>query len=177
MAHIPITEVMLSERHQSRFNEKVEVNEEGCHIWVGGRCPLGYGRFKVEGTTVLAHRYSVARTGEALHVGKVLDHLCRVPSCVNPAHLEQISQEENTARGTNPMAPGIALRLNEGRCKAGHLLTPDNWRHSGGRFRCMPCKRADDAAHGQLPGVKARRAEKARARRAREKDRAAQGFA
>jgi hypothetical protein len=29
----------------------------------------------------------------------VLDHLCRRPGCINPAHLELVSQRENIARG------------------------------------------------------------------------------
>ncbi len=33
-----------------------------------------------------------------------LDHLCRVRPCVNPAHLEPVSQRENVLRGVSPPA-------------------------------------------------------------------------
>jgi hypothetical protein len=32
--------------------------------------------------------------------GLVIDHLCRNPRCVNPGHMEPVSQAENVRRGT-----------------------------------------------------------------------------
>lgn len=31
--------------------------------------------------------------------GLVIDHLCRRPRCINPAHLEAVTNEENVRRG------------------------------------------------------------------------------
>jgi hypothetical protein len=33
----------------------------------------------------------------------VLDHLCRNPACVNPDHLEPVTNAENSRRGAKPV--------------------------------------------------------------------------
>lgn len=81
-----------------RFAALVEVDEAtGCWLWTGAISDTGYGNFWLRGGTVLAHRYSWARS-RALPFGMTLDHLCRVRRCVNPAHLEPVTQAENNRR-------------------------------------------------------------------------------
>lgn len=45
------------------------------------------------------HRVVWTLLGYQLLDTQVLDHLCRVRSCCNPAHLEPVSHAENTKRG------------------------------------------------------------------------------
>lgn len=69
-----------------------------CWLWLGGQTKQGYGQLYVSGRMYGAHRISytvlVGEIPEGLH----LDHLCRVPLCVNPDHLEPVTQGENNAR-------------------------------------------------------------------------------
>lgn len=75
------------------------VDENGCWIWQRSLNRAGYGAWPRRRDSSLAHR----RMYE-LHVGPIpeglhLDHLCRVPSCVNPEHLEPVTNAENSRRG------------------------------------------------------------------------------
>lgn len=73
-----------------------------CWIWQRGKDKNGYGRChaKVAGSrTMLAHVYYYTQKHGPVPEGLQLDHLCRVPSCVNPGHLEVVSNAENTQRG------------------------------------------------------------------------------
>lgn len=71
----------------------------GCWLWIGALNPNGYGQLKMPHQAVLAHRFSYERFNGPLLEGMVLDHLCRQRCCVNPEHLEQVTQAVNLARG------------------------------------------------------------------------------
>lgn len=57
------------------------------------------GKTKSNVTTVKAHREVYERHVGPIPPGLQLDHLCRNPRCVNPAHLEPVTNEENVRRG------------------------------------------------------------------------------
>jgi hypothetical protein len=86
----------------SRFFAKV-VKTETCWNWIAGVGDRGYGAFTTQrnGPTRVtpAHRYCYEILVGPIPLGLVLDHLCRKPRCVNPAHLEPVTQAENTRRG------------------------------------------------------------------------------
>ena len=48
---------------------------------------------------VYAHRALYENVNGPVPYGLQLDHLCRVPSCVNPDHLEPVTPAENCRRG------------------------------------------------------------------------------
>lgn len=76
------------------------VNENGCWIWGGKAHPkTGYGKVSHNNKTYLAHRLFYELIKGEIPVGKVLDHLCRTRICINPEHLEPVSQKENINRG------------------------------------------------------------------------------
>lgn len=59
----------------------------------------GYGTVMYERRQMPAHRFAwVVLEGRDLAEGQQLDHICRVRDCVNPAHLEAISQAQNLRR-------------------------------------------------------------------------------
>lgn len=100
-----------------RFHSKYVVTADGCWQWVASKNRDGYGKLALEGGWVLAYKWFFEGINGAVPTGFELDHTCRNRACVNPAHLEQVSHEENMRRGK------WAQRTH---CKNGHALTGDN---------------------------------------------------
>jgi hypothetical protein len=68
------------------FNKKIQ-KADGCWLWVGAKNNKGYGQFRVQGKSTLAHRTSwILKNGEIPPHLNVL-HKCDVRNCVNPDHL------------------------------------------------------------------------------------------
>lgn len=88
----------LSETDIERFWASVEKGE--CWIWTG-QTRRGYGRFTIDGKQFAAHRVAWVLASGAEPKSEVLDHLCREPSCVNPSHLDDVTQSTNSQRGAN----------------------------------------------------------------------------
>lgn len=82
-----------------RFESKVFIALDGCWIWTAAVNKDGYGQFRYNGSMKLAHRVSYEIYNGDLSADLCLDHLCRKRSCVNPAHLEQVTHAENMRRG------------------------------------------------------------------------------
>lgn len=59
----------------------------------------GYGRVQHDGVPTPAYRVVYELAVGPIPAGLVLDHLCRVIACVNPAHLEPVTHAENVRRG------------------------------------------------------------------------------
>ena len=75
----------------------------GCILWTGAIDRSGYGKFPItiDGTRRMtgAHRAAwMAHRGD-IQGDLVVDHLCRVRSCVNVDHMELVSNRVNTLRG------------------------------------------------------------------------------
>lgn len=76
----------------------------GCWIWQGSTT-RGYGkigRIGIRKSPMQAHRWMYEREIGPIPDGMVLDHLCGVTECVNPAHLEPVPQRTNVQRGRVP---------------------------------------------------------------------------
>ena len=83
---------------QERFWAKVR-KTDGCWLWTGSHNGLGYGTIRSVGRKMYVHRYSYELLVGPIPAGLELDHLCRVPGCVNPDHLEPVTHAENLRRG------------------------------------------------------------------------------
>lgn len=84
---------------------------KACWIWVG---PIahGYGVVNIrvcgKWRTVRAHRVAYEAMRGVIPDGLVIDHLCMNKRCVNPAHMEVVTNAENTVRATVALNRGRA---------------------------------------------------------------------
>lgn len=138
-------QLTLSERFMSKVS--IDPTASDCWKWMGAKDQAGYGRFNLEGQSRLAHRVAYE-----LHVGPIpdgltIDHLCMVVTCVNPAHLEPVTAQENVARGYAHVVAGHNMRSRT-HCPQGHPYDEVNTAHrprsdgSGKTYRvCRSCER------------------------------------
>ena len=119
---------------EERLFEKVDRDQigTGCWIWTAGTNGKGYGYIRKGGQgsrTVPAYRVMYETLVGPIPDGLCLDHLCRTPRCVNPAHLEPVTKGENTRRDK------ALIRY----CAKGHEFTPENTGRDGNRRYCRVC--------------------------------------
>lgn len=108
-----------------RFAEKYVVNDNGCWIWTACLYVDGYGQFSHKSKVVRAHRWSYEYYVAPIPHGYQLDHLCKVHACVNPRHLEPVTNLENSRRGNVGMKTG-AMQVSKTHCPQGHEYTTEN---------------------------------------------------
>lgn len=109
-----------------------------CWLWTGEPHHSGYGMFWIsrngKRNGLVAHKYAYEATGRSVPDGLVLDHLCRNRACVNPDHLEPVTNRVNVLRGEHPNV----LTHRTGVCRQGHALTNPKIDKKG-RARCREC--------------------------------------
>lgn len=106
---------------------------DGCWVW-SGASSRGYGQIGIGNQKLkYTHRIMYEAFKGTIPNDLVLDHLCRVPLCCNPDHLEPVTRHENSLRG---------MRAVRQFCDNGHEFSIENTiiRSEGGR-RCRLCKR------------------------------------
>ncbi len=135
-------------RLPGRFWEKVAEDPSGCWLWKACRDD-GYGKFGVGRSVVLAHRLAYEALVGPIPEGMQIDHRCRVRHCVNPAHMEPVTHQENILRGVGFSSRGgwaeqMAARTH---CKRGHEFTEANTYHYKGSRNCRACATNRRARH------------------------------
>lgn len=136
-------------KEQMRFWDKVSADPSGCWLWTGGSISKGYGLFFTGGkknlVSILVHRAAYWMLVGEISEGLVLDHLCRVKNCVNPNHLEAVTQRVNSQRGLVGATCRERLAARKV-CHKGHPYSQENTsleRKANGYSsrRCLVCKR------------------------------------
>ena len=127
---------------RARFERFVARQPAGCWLWTGHLNRDGYGRFSVGGRKQQCHRVAYELFVGPIPDGMQIDHVrargCISKACVNPAHLEAVTQVENPARGDG--APAQNARRTQ--CRKGHELSGDNLKiGTDGHRRCRICLR------------------------------------
>lgn len=133
----------------ARFLAKTAPMDEpgGCWRWIGAINAKGYGNFLLDASRKNRVYTSAHRAAYEHWRGEItepqLDHLCRNRWCVNPWHLEPVTNRENAQRGKR----GRLVT----RCAHGHEYTPENtgWhkRPTGDRRYCRTCVREKRMAY------------------------------
>lgn len=118
----------------------IPVPYSGCYLWLGAVSQGDYGSVNDGTGTQPAHRVAYKLANGPIPAGMEIDHLCRVHCCVNPAHLEAVTNRENKMRGLRRIKPV---------CKRGHEMSGTNITYDplGRRKGCRECNRLSSAAH------------------------------
>lgn len=134
-------------KDEARFWSYVrKAGPDECWEWIGHKRG-GYGNIWMKGVMVNAHRCAWKFAGNELpEWPRVIDHICQNKGCVNPKHLREIHQYDNSVT----FAPGPwGENKRKTECKYGHPFTPENthWFYASGWSRypsrlCLTCYRA-----------------------------------
>ena len=74
---------------------KTDIPTKDCWEWTGVKNQDGYGRVRVNGKLLSAHRVVYAQLYGPIPEGLNVLHNCDNPGCVNPTHLRLGTQTDN----------------------------------------------------------------------------------
>lgn len=155
LGHVKGQPVFYMRGHANRKREKYAEEDRGygtpCWIWQLWQTDENYGRItlqRVDGgvSSQLAHRWVWEQKRGPIPHSLQLDHLCEQPACVNPDHLEPVTNAENVRRSRTTkltwddvriiraeLAAGathaeLATRYRVCIATIGHIKSGRNWR-------------------------------------------------
>ena len=124
--------IRISRKLLRRIFNKVVVDPE-TQCWL--KFPHNhaqYAKIAWQGQNLGVHRLTYRLFVGPIEAHLVIDHLCRRPCCINPAHLEMVTPQENARRGEG---------FNSESCAKGHPMTGYNvGLYPNGDRYCRECR-------------------------------------
>ena len=118
---------------------KIDKGVPTCWLWLGNKTINGYGQITFKNKHYLTHRVSYEYFKGNIPNTLQIDHLCKNRSCVNPEHLEVVTQKENLKRGnTGKHNNHVNTQINKTHCPQGHEYSGKN---NLGRRICKICNK------------------------------------
>lgn len=110
----------------------------GCWLWIASTTWGGYGQVAVNRKPKAAHRVVYRLLRGEIPDRMTCDHLCRNRACVNPDHIEIVTQRINLLRGVGR----TAINASRTHCPQGHVYDEHNTGRArkGSRY-CKTCIR------------------------------------
>jgi len=116
------------------FMSKVDTTND-CWAWTGVIDGKGYGKFTIKRKQLIASRYAYKAFVGDIPNGLFVLHKCDVRNCVNPEHLQLVSESENSAKT-------VRVLKYKTHCKWGHKLENNIYKFNskqGERSACATC--------------------------------------
>lgn len=123
------------------FNTLVIKLDNGCWI-LSTATANGYSQFGHLGVKYRAHIFSYKNFVGPIHGTNEIHHKCEFKPCVNPDHLEQLTNQEHLMKHPNNILCQNALKTH---CPQGHEYNDENtFRDKKGR-QCKACRKVQEA--------------------------------
>ncbi|PYQ25660.1 MAG: HNH endonuclease [Acidobacteria bacterium] len=126
---------------------RIEQSPTGCWLYTGGIGDHGYARFYLprrgskRPRLRWGHQVAYELFIGSVPAGRQLDHTCRVRHCINPTHVEPVTQKINLLRGVG----FSAINARKTHCPEGHPYDSLNtWHRQTGARRCRTCHRQSE---------------------------------
>lgn len=132
----PIRYLLYHYRFPKNPNQYIVNPKTQCWEWQRAKDKDGYGKLRVNGVAVYAHRYYYEQKYGPIPEGLTIDHLCRNRACVNPEHMECVDIRENILRGQGH----AAINARKTHCIRRHPFDESNtYITKAGSRECRKC--------------------------------------
>lgn len=140
MSHVCGPTCNLDPIRQRRRLDKATERQGECLVWLGQVLANGYGSMRVHYRRRYVHRLAYELAYGPIPPGMQIDHRCRNRRCVEPSHLEVVTNAENVRRGIPYRRQSTYVKPD--RCGKGHPMDEANTYKAKRGWKCRTCMRA-----------------------------------